>query len=196
MKRNRKMDAQHCWKMVLDKLESIAHMLLEKGKLIKKLINLSFFSLKCFQHSTSSHTLKQCLSAALAATPTHKLLCRSGIIAFCLEIWGQEVRRRFFGAWTVLVMKWVVGDDTSRWTSVKHMILSDKSTLVLRGKFVFWYISETQDQFCWGLSALLAARGTVKTSLGHRRGDRQTHKTGISQTYKALQRWRATKTAN
>lgn len=45
--------------MILVWFDSIACMLLEK-KFIKKLINMSFLSLKCFQHSFFSETVSVC----------------------------------------------------------------------------------------------------------------------------------------
>lgn len=98
--KNQKNGVQCYCKMVLVRLEPIACMLLEKRKLIKKLICsfscLSVFTLKFFTCSEA-----QCLSAALAEATTPTPLCHSDIIAFCLEILGQEVRRTSFGLSTV-----------------------------------------------------------------------------------------------
>ena len=69
-------------------------MLLEKEKLIKKLINLSFHVFPVLKFFESSEEVSVCNTSR-----GHSLqnFVRFNTVAFCLEILGQEVRRTFLG---------------------------------------------------------------------------------------------------
>lgn len=57
-----------------------------------KLINLSFFLLKCFCHSNLPLTLKLCLSPLLAEAQLRNLCDIQTTVAFCVEGMGQKTR--------------------------------------------------------------------------------------------------------
>ena len=128
------MNAQHCWKMIHFRPESNACVLLEKRKLIKKLI----FS---FSHVSVFSTQVPCMLWSTAS------VCDIGrghsphtfvpfiYNAFCLETLGQDMRRTFFGRSCWL---WKGCLDWQSMLSQRQACdLSDKSTPVFLNEWIF-----------------------------------------------------------